>query len=711
MGIFLYILQIACFIFSQISNISVQEFIKQSKAYAHEVEDVRRYSTDQAVRIYQEKKELDPVSRKIYEKLIYLNEYPKEIGRILEAGTKQKKFSVFQDNKGGYAPNITRTLQDFEKMKNIELSIDRDRVTESIAGYSWTSYFVFAFVVFILYELFKDTETGFIYIIHTTPYGRGVLGRKRIFIISIVTILFYFLCYATNICISCALYGVDDFSGKVQTIKFFSNYVYPISKGTYLFLLALESIFCLFAVEMVAFMLFTVIRNRFFAIAIIAFFTFIEYRAFMSISMVSPYKVFKIINVIKFFNLGETNCNYQNLVLFGHAFHVSSVLYVVASLCMVLSGMAILVAYEKQYPLQRSILDSVIKIITNFVQRLVANTHFSGKELYKLLLSGRMYLLILFVICMERYIISKTVIIYPEIQNTMDEVYMEYGGNNRLGFCEYVDALSRERNQLLAQAEDITAKIQSGEYGYDKNLDVINLMNRASALEIFLREYESKIEDYKEILNERNIDTYIMSDRGYVEAFGQNSILREMVIGIMLSILAVILSSHYFELEKKNYMLPIFRTTKRGEAWVFRKKVICISKVLFSLWLICFMGDYLFLYFQYGMPFIEAPVQSLSFMQEESAQISIGIYLFIQQLFRLLHIFHAAFSTIAICIFWRKKNDVYVALLSLLYVGSFAFIVGLGKFWAIYVICMGMIITIPMLVYFSYKSWIGIDKE
>lgn len=59
----------------------------------------------------------------------------------------------------------------------------------------------------------------------------------------------------------------------------------------------------------------------------------------------------------------------------------------------------------------------------------------------------------------------------------------------------------------------------------------------------------------------------MISDRGYNEIIGNNSVFRETVMMFVLIGVSVIVSSHIFYIEKKAHMERLLRSSSRGIVW------------------------------------------------------------------------------------------------------------------------------------------------
>lgn len=706
-ALLLYLFQVVAFVGNQINQTGLGDFRQQSRQYYQLVEELKKLpaaeSLVKAEELLAEDRSL--VTLALVEKLIYLTQYEDSIERILDNAEHAKEFSIFQ-NQNSYAyVNTVKTAQDFERMRGVSLLLDQDRATQKVLGFSGLPFFVAAFILYVLYEILRERDNGMWAVTHVLKNGRCRLAAGRGLGLAVITAAFYLLCLLTNLLAGCLLYGVDDFGGYIQTIQAYAKYPLPVSKLVYLGLFAAKSCFALVAVVMLCYLIFTVLRSRNLAVVLLLTGFAGEWQLMRRIPVYSNLKLLRYVNLMQIFDSTGLDQEYQNLNVFGKAVSAPLVLFLAEALLLVACFGLTVWIYGRQYPGKTAWFDQWLTPVRQAVQKLLERLPFGCKEAYKILVSKHGFLFILFGAAACLLIYEKTLVTFPELQQKMDAAYDSYGGSDWSVFNSYVAGLEKEYAQKSAQAEEMSAQIRAGLLEPEKVTEVSMLQNQAASILIYLKEYHEKQALCQRLQTEKGIEIYAMSDRGYCEIMGPNSTLRELVIGIVLLALLVLFASQTFGFESRAHMKPLLKSAGRGIAWLWRRKLLCIFLIAGGLLTVFYGTDYGLLLHRYRTPYLNAPIQSLTFYAEQTARISIVQLLALQAIFKVVLPLCAAASALLISSSRKVSNQMYVLVLIVMYAVSYVLILLYAPVWLLFTaVLMGTVFT-GACVMGSYKKW------
>lgn len=707
-AILIYLFQVVTFVGMQVNHTGLGDFSRQNRQYNQKIEELKLLSVkEQGVQRAEELLAADrnAVTLALADKMKYLAGYEDSIGTIFANAEKLKEFSIFQDQNSYSYANTLKTAKDFEKMRDVSLTMERDRATQHTLDFSYLSYFVFAFMVYVLYEILRERDNGMWAVTHAMKNGRCRLALGRGLGLAVITATFYMLCFATNLLLSCFFYGVDNFGGYIQTIQAYAKYPLPLSKAAYLCLFAAKSSFALIALVMLAYLIFTVLRSRNLAVvALLAGFAG-EWQLMRHIPVNSHLKVFRYVNLMRIFDGAAMDREYQNLNVLGNAVSASAVLLWAEALLLAVGlGLAVWV-YGRQYPGKRVWFDTLLEPVKRAVQKLLERLPFGLKESYKILVSKRGLIFLVFGALFCFLIFDKTVVHFPDLQQRMDEAYLTYGGSDWSAFDSYVLGLEEQYEQMSLKAEEMEEQIRKGVLESDKVTEVFLLRSQADSILNYLKEYQAKQQQHRTIQEEKGIEIYAMSDRGYNEIMGPNSKLREVVTGVILIVLSILFASQSFGFESQAHTKPLLKSAGRGIVWLWRRKMICIFSIV-GVTLIAFYGaDYLSLFQKYQTPYLEAPIQSLTFLASSTAHMSILQFLLLSVLFKVAFSVCAAASALFISSHRKVVNQMYVPLLIVTY--SILFVLGLlSDAIELHTLAV-MILTVLTGVFIagSYRKW------
>lgn len=649
----------------------------------------------------------EKLKEELVEKVVYLYQYPESINNILDNAVKMQSMDIFQVDDSYVKFNIEQTIYDFGKVAKLEPLLDRDRVTQSIVKYSYLSYFTLAYTMYIIFNILKERDNGLWDLLHSMRQGRGALAWRRFCSLIVTSIIFYAVAFFLNIVCAWFMYGADDFTGCIQTISLYSRYTEPISKGNYLVLLLVKSIFGIGIITAFSFCIFTLFKSRYISIIMTMAIIIVQWQAWLKIPQSNIFSIIKNLNLYKFIHIPMHDMEYVNVRFFGLTVSKDIILYGGGLLFTIILLTICIAVYEKRYSYNKkeSYFMKKINLLLLRSQRIVLYLTASAKEVYKSVVLGRGYLYIIGGFILFLMVSQKTMINFPDMQQHMDEVYKEYGGSDWTGFYQYINDLEIEISDKIKMADIIMIKFKNGDTESADINEAMRLRNTAETQMKCLEEYYTKLERKEEAKQITGTDIYLMSDRGYNEILGKNSFIRESMIGIVLIILTVWSTIHTIDLEDKEQVKPLLRLSKIGlkNIWIEKLKGLLFLSIFYVL--LFLGGNFLLLYKHYNMPFIHAPIQSLGFMAMYSLNISIAQYMILLTFYRVIVVFGTIGGTLMLVSHSDNANKLYIPIILGVFSVVYILIPTANSPLLLVIFMIGMLIIAAVGYPYSFFKW------
>lgn len=537
--------------------------------------------------------------------------------------------------------NIMKTCDDYARMADVQpvvtntLGFDRYIVFIPVI-----SMFVFFIVLFCIFNIQKEYDNGEIIFTYSTMNGRFYLAFKRNIMYTLIAVALSVIFNAVIIVVSGLMYGFPDFLVPIQSSMLFKNCVSSLSILEFVIISTLETGIGIAVLSLFANLLFNIIKNKYISIILVGAVLFAEYRLSVLTQNNSYKRFFANVNIFKIIDYSDYYRNYNNINLFGKAQPALKAMLLVTVMLYVVLLFASAVAYVHRYPLSKVRFGRIKNYIEVQLGKCIAHSGFVGLEFYKIFVRKNRLILIIVLLLVEIFLIKETRVEFPKRQQIMDEAYSQYGGSDWEAFENYVEGCRKTMADNVQKISELQNVVAEGE---DKrqNSDAIRILQaEIRETEKLLEEYDSVISRRNEVEEQTGIRIYAMSDRGYNEIFGKNSVVREIGILLIILLIVMLIGSGYYMEEIQSGFISLLRCSKKGEKDIFNKKLCIISVVVILIILLLLGLDYIWLGQMYGFKYTDAPIVSIGFMESELtsrfAGIKIQQYLVIDIAFRIL---------------------------------------------------------------------------
>lgn len=580
--------------------------------------------------------------KRVRDKLTYLVEYEASVERVIEQADNLKKFSVFAKKDSFSYHNIIRTSMDYERVADIEVNLDEDRAVDAFTGYFYHYFFAAILMLVMIYSMFAERENGIWQLTYSTVYGRVRLAFQRVIILMVSSFGLTLVLYGTTFAQALFMYGGwSDIHNPIQTLSTFKSFTHPISKLQYIFNLFFLSWIMICAMSLLIWMVFVMFRNRNMALLSVIVATGVEILLYQKIKIQSIYSALHHFNIVSFLKIGELYRGYLNWGVHTLVFSVISMVFygiiVLVCFCMV----AGIVRYYGMKPFTKTpLIKKVLDKGNEIYQKLFSKCALTFVEVHKLIITGKASWVIVFIVTVVIYFSMTGIMTFTNQQKEWDGIYLSMGGEDYSAITAMIDEKVEKYNLAEANAKAATEKYEAGEIGKDVYFAEIMEFRYEQQELGYISEFMNKQNYIERIQTESGKQCWMISDRGYEEIFGQYCLQREKILLIALCISIMLIISEGFTMEYRTGMSIMLRSSAKGRIWLNIRKIIACVLVTVAIALITYIIDLWNLYHIYGMPYLDAPLLSLTFMENVSwitrFNMTIRDWLIIRGVFRLV---------------------------------------------------------------------------
>ena len=175
-----------------------------------------------------------------------------------------------------------------------------------------------------------------------------------------------------------------------------------------------------------------------------------------------------------------------------------------------------------------------------------------------------------------------------------------------------------------------------------------------------MNEYQQQIDYVSQVKEQYGIDAYVMSQRGYDQILGSKGAMRRLLIYIVLGFGIVLIAETENSVEYRNGMNKLINSSKRGRRWEQAVKASAVCMLAGVSACLLYIIEMLIMYKTYGMPYMSAPLISLTCMNTVKMfrSITISQYMFILMLREIVYAVAVGLETMfaSRCVFKKNSN-------------------------------------------------------
>lgn len=599
------------------------------------------------------------LAKEYSEKTAYIDGYTKSVRAVITSAGNMKKFSIFGTTDS--MANINKTENDYKRIENVDVSILNSRAVEQFLKNDISIYIVLALMIYVIYNIYEYRDNGMWQITYTAVNGRMGMAAKSVIGAGVITLLASLVMQLCGLVFMLCVYGGwNVLTAPVQCLTGYNNFTLPVNVMAYLLIRYMVISVIVITLSLVVSLVFSLCRKRIGSIVLVGIIAGAEAFAYQNISMQSSLRIFRKINIINVMDVSSMLKKYDNVMIAGASVSVTNVLCVVCVIISVVSAVCLILLGKLIRPGRTAgFIGKLIEKIGHGVQRILAGFPHFWKETYKFLITARGWIVICVVIFMTIFICNNQKITYSEDEKQRDEYYQQYGGRDYSGFTSLIEQRQKDVQEAQAKLDAARQQYERGELSEDDvSRYVYNLMDAARLLEN-MNEYQQQIDYVSQVKEQYGIDAYVMSQRGYDQILGSKGATRRLLIYIVLGFGVVLIAETENSVEYRNGMNKLIGSSKRGRRWGRNVKASAVCILAGVIAFLLYIIEMLIMYKAYGMPYMNAPLISLTCMNTVKIfrGITISQYMLVLMLVEIVYAVAVGLETMLVSRHIFKKNS------------------------------------------------------
>lgn len=519
------------------------------------------------------------------------------------------------------------------------MSYGNYEAVEKVLSYDMTGCFIFLFAFLLIRSLLQEEKPGLKKIYFITPGGRGRQAVRQLLVCALYVTVFAILSFLMLLAVSVGIYGkTGSLGNSAQSMIMLEKCTLPVSVGEYLLLYVAVNVLLALAAALFAWLWMELFRTRLLGILAVLLIGGIEAVFYFRLSDTSGVVCLKYINVFRFIRPGDILYEYRNFNLGGTPVNCLTAILVLAVGVIVLSAGGIILIREKRRPIAQA--GRVERMLAAFFHRMEEGCHrglcklsLGGYELYKMLLvnKGLIFVLLWLFLLLARLDLAQVNFIGTRAY--LNEIYREYEGVDDDRLRAWMAEKQAELEQVTQEYETKVAEYAAGSISDAEFDSAAQRYSSYSTVIAAVGQLEEQLAYVDRLKEKRDIDVWIVNERPYRLLWTENGLWvgsgyeEQEFIAIANLLLIIFLMSSVFSYDKSCGMYGVIRCTKGGRISLFRKKtgisaLVCVlvSGVSYGLrlWEVC-RND--------PLHCLNAPVQSLRFLEDFPLSVSIGGFL------------------------------------------------------------------------------------
>ncbi len=591
---------------------------------------------------------------------IVVTDYGEKYLQMMATDNELSQIKIF--NSTTQTKERDKTLQDFKKLSSLQVKTEKREGISTWISFSYSGYFILFFLIYLIFVSMESENKGLAPLIYATGSGRlmPALIQLRIWIVTIT--LGTFISNSILLLISYSKSGnIHSLLSPIQSIYGFEDCTLPICAGTFVIIISLWQIFALLILVLFIWLLFLMIHNTKIALTLCGTILVVEYFLSNWILDQSRWAIFKVINLFSFLNAGAYFQDYS-LITLGDITLERMQWMGIALICIVLLlTCACIVAKVRRKPFyQESFFERLLHAIARKIRHLISRLPWYMYEWYKMLFSQRgLIVLLFFLLVLTKQIWSADAsggLVLGSTAEYLNDFYEKYAGPITDDTRDHIEKLEKQVEWMIESENPAAEYYRSGLNEVKKRLQYIESSDH-SAL-------------------------WLVNDRGYRYLLGDRSEDTSFTYGTLILLCLLIMVSGLFPYERRSDTVPLIRSMSRGRGALHRKKLYVAMSLATVLATVMMVMEWYDASIHATLSSFGAPVQSLPFLSEFSLHISIGAYLVVCMIYRLVILYGITYVYVGMSE-WSKTQEIAILCGGIFMVTSILLLIGeetCGKF-------------------------------
>lgn len=596
---------------------------------------------------------------KLLEHVNNLLEYPDYLKTVQENAAKSQAFAFLGGKDSFNGRNTIKTASEFKKLEGVVLELGVNEGIEAFMLYRVADYLLLLIMILICLAFVEERKKGLWSIVHSSRNGRMRLTLRRVGILLVVSAAAVTVLHGTVLFASFQIYGgINDIDRAVQSAEIFQKLPVIATFGELLAQYIVVRILTSFLLCLLLWFLISLLSDVKYTIIILAAFLISEYALFAFLPVQSAGNILKYFNIFSYIDLSSLYTNYLNINLFGYPFGIRSIaLYAAAPLCAALIGGCIWIQCGKKPFGWKDPFDNIAYRLNTISDWILKNLHLLGIELYKTMILQRGAI----IVALFLYIAAGLDFTAFVPQVHADLLSSEMEGPIGDDLLRKIDNIQAEIDAGTAKWKAIELAWERGEVDYATYYAGINAYSGTMTMSAALSEVRVRVQLLESIGSEIGSTLWILNNKPYESVYGKAAEeLQARTAIISLTTLSLLLAG-CFAFDNQSGVSTLLASTVKGRKKLLFCKYGTAALVTVFVWGVVYGLELYEFFSSYKITSLSAPVQSLTMLHKFPLKISIGGFLALLYLYRLLMLLCSACIILFISSGLKKTDIAYLA--------------------------------------------------
>lgn len=558
--------------------------------------------------------------------------YHERIDDVLTRAIQLSSVSIYKKEGTFSYYNVRKTAYDFKPLLTVETKYVSERPYDSLFEYDWLSYLLAIFGLVVAFRAIQEKTNGMEQLIYSAERGREKLAVARVISVFIIMLAATIIFYLETMLICKLVYGnIGFWDAPIQCNKLFEHTCLLLNRAEFLGLSIVAQAVGICIIAALLIMMFSIIRDTGICVMGVSALVAVEGILIRTLKGDSVWMIFRYVNIFTLINPESVLIDYHN---FGVAGFITDRMRTGATMAAV-SFVVILVGYMfvmwKFHPQRKqSIIARMLERIAEYVRKVTCRTPVWVKQIYKVLISQRMIIvmIILFIFAWEWQ--TKVKITYSDEHSMVHQYYEECGGDSSDKGIEYLNGLKAKIDELDAKLAELRAikvpnKVELSYIDMHESDKVVY----EKAVAIISEEME-----YQQSLEEKGINAVTVPQYSYDAFFGKQSSKVQERYTLLAVLFAIVVSFGAFSYEKKTHSDVLLRSAANRRGFLIAQQISIVVMNLVGAAVI-YGINYANLNKLYELDYKDASILNVEMFREFPINISIGTVIMIIYVYRL----------------------------------------------------------------------------
>ena len=447
----------------------------------------------------------------------------------------------------------------FDKLKDVYLKdINYLGINLFIESFTSTILMFIAIILLVFNCFYVDENINIDTIVKITKKGRWITAIAKYFAILIIAIILQMFFVIASLIMYQIVFLPIDFSSPIQSIPLLYESPYNITISEFLMFTTLIKVFAITCITSMFLMIYKLFKNKIVIVIVYIIILFVSLLFYLNIEFVDYNNILKFINLFTFMNANTYLMVYKGYTIL---FYQSIIMWIIVlfSLVLFISSIIYLIFYNTKK-------ETKIRIKMPNFKILYSHTNLLVHELYKLLITNRILIVIVCLLFVQLYFYN---------QSKLPDYQMQYEHKINESFREFGGFMTDEKKAIILEKDEYYKQkyAEMNEVKKQYNDNKINDTEYSNALDEYIVDTKN-LSYFSSVIKKYGGQDYLLNSKGYRSLFTFESIEREIrsSLFIILSIIVLLFSIYTSDYNCCNK--TIYDITKNGRKTKLNNRLI-----------------------------------------------------------------------------------------------------------------------------------------